>query len=179
MIAHMLGRILEQFGVLSRPRYRAVTKAFTHRVVLMEPVVGAICKCLAKEISIGHEGIAFLAGHTDGTSTIIVAAIRPVAHTTEGSFDVSAPAMAAIVRKVNDLGLQLVGQVHSHPGEAYHSDGDEIGARIAYAGFVSIVVPDYGRLLPSLERMAAYFFDAGRFHELAADAIIIVPEHLA
>ena len=61
-----------------------------------------------------------------------------------------------VVRAAVDRGLQVVGQVHTHPGDAYHSDGDNAGARIAFTGYVSIVLPDYGRDLPALTRAAAY-----------------------
>jgi proteasome lid subunit RPN8/RPN11 len=111
---------------------------------------------MAPEIKQGHEGIAYLLGQSDGTTTVAVAAIRPEATTTRGSFAVGSPAVAKVVRAAVEAGLQLVGQVHTHPGEAYHSDGDIDGARIAYTGFVSIVVPDYGRNLPSLDGAVAY-----------------------
>ena len=97
-------------------------------------------------------------GLTDGTTTLAVASIRPQAATTRGSFSVNAPAMAQVVRSATRAGLQLVGQVHTHPGKAYHSDGDVEGARIVYRGFVSIVLPDYGRRLPALEGAAMYMF---------------------
>ena len=48
-------------------------------------------------------------------------------------------------------GLQVVGQLHTHPGEAHHSAGDLEGMRIRYPGYFSIVVPDYGSQLPSFK----------------------------
>ena len=43
-------------------------------------------------------------------------------------------------------GLELIGQVHSHPGRFVgHSDGDDERALMPYDGFLSIVVPHYGR----------------------------------
>jgi hypothetical protein len=83
--------------------------------------------------------------------------------------------MARIVRKISDAGLQLVGQAHSHPGEAFHSRGDEAGANIAYDGFVSIVFPDYGVHLPSLERAAVYIFRAGAFLKVSRSELTVVP----
>jgi proteasome lid subunit RPN8/RPN11 len=127
-----------------KPRYRVVTKRATQRVLLTETLPFALQRCIAREITQRHEGIAYL-GQTDGVTTTVLGAIRPEAVTTPGSFSISAAAAARAVRKINDIGLQLVGQIHSHPGGAYHSDGDETGARIAYGGFVSIVVPNYGR----------------------------------
>lgn len=39
--------------------------------------------------------------------------------------------------------LKLVGQVHSHPLEAYHSEVDDAFAVVTMAGGLSVVVPDF------------------------------------
>ncbi len=88
--------------------------------------------------------------------------------------------MAHVVRTAVGAGLQVVGQVHTHPGRAYHSDGDVQGARIIYGGFVSVVLPDYGRRLPAFEGAAAYMFRSGTgFVELTAEHIGIIPGRLS
>jgi len=128
------------------------------------------------EIRKGHEGIAYLLGQSNGTTTLAISAIRPDARTTRGSFTVASPAMAQVVRSAVKLGLQVVGQVHTHPGQAYHSDGDEDGTRIAYSGYVSIVLPDYGRHLPALDGVVAYMFRSIHgFVPLDPSRISIVP----
>ena len=129
---------------------------------------------MADEIEIGFEGIAYLFGMTNGATTLVIGAMRPEARTTPGSFDVSPVAMARVVRKANDAGLQVVGQIHTHPRQAFHSGGDEDGARIAYDGYVSIVVPDYGRHLPALTAAAAYFFRSGAFLQIGRKALTVV-----
>lgn len=146
------------------------------RLVLTQGCVAAVHDCLMPEIRRGHEGIAYLLGQSDGNTTLAVAAVRPQAQTTRGSFDVSAPAMARVVRAAVNAGLQVVGQVHTHPGAAFHSEGDDEGARIAFTGYVSLVLPEYGRHLPSLTGMAAYFFQVSkRFMELDPADIRVVP----
>ena len=150
------------------------------RLIVTEACVAALRGCLAPEIRKVHEGISYLAGRTDGTTTLAVAAMRPDAGTTRGSFNVSAPAMARIVRAAASQGLQVVGQVHTHPGEAYHSDGDEDGARIAYTGYVSLVLPDYGRRLPAFDAAAVFMFRAPvGFVEIRLSSFTIVSERLA
>jgi proteasome lid subunit RPN8/RPN11 len=123
---------------------------------------------------VGHEGIAYLFGKTNGESTIVVGSIRPNAQTTAGSFNVSALAMARVVRTAADAGLQVVGQIHTHPGQAYHSDGDVEGARIAYDGYVSIVVPNYGRGLPSFAGAAVYFYCEGEFSKVGLKSVRVI-----
>lgn len=173
----MIRAMLRLLG-FGRPQYRPIIKTFPHRAVLTLSSIATMRKCLEPTMQLRHEGIAYLFGQTDGKTTLIVGAIRPDARTTEGSFDVSAVAMANIVRKIGDAGLQLVGQIYSHPGEAYHSEGDEIGARISYDGFVSIVVPEYGRHLPDLKGSAPYFFADGRFVQLRQSAVTIIRDEL-
>ena len=162
-----------------KPRYKPGLPP-PPRVVISQTCIDALAACLAPEIRSGHEGIVYLLGQSDGTTTVALATIRPEAQVTRGSFVVGAPAMAKVVRAAVDHGLQVVGQVHTHPGEAYHSDGDIDGARIAFTGYVSIVLPDYGRHLPTLTRAAAYFYRAGKgFVALDTPDVTIVPGRVA
>jgi hypothetical protein len=155
--------------------YRVIVTPAPYRLIIAEAALLGIRDCIAHEIDARQEGVAYLYGQTDGEATLVAGAIKPSASTTAGSFHVSSVSMAKTVRKVNEAGLQLVGQAHSHPGAAFHSQGDETGAKIAYTGFVSIVVPDYGVHLPSLERAAIYGFREGRFFQVNHSAVSIVP----
>ena len=52
-----------------------------------------------------------------------------------------------VVEALHDLGLGLLAQVHSHPGDdARHSDGDDVLVLMPYEEMLSIVVPRYGDL---------------------------------
>jgi proteasome lid subunit RPN8/RPN11 len=50
----------------------------------------------------------------------------------------------------------LISQIHSHPGEAYHSSTDDSFPIIARMGALSIVVPDFGFRAFTLEDWAVY-----------------------
>jgi proteasome lid subunit RPN8/RPN11 len=173
----MWQRLIRFFG--RKPAYRPGPPP-RPRLVLTQSCLEALRTCLEPEVRCGHEGVAYLLGQTDGTVTLAVAAVRPEAVTTPGSFSVSAPAMANVVRTATKAGLQVVAQVHTHPGKAYHSDGDVEGARIVFGGFVSAVLPDYGRRLPGLDGSAVYMFRSGTgFVQVPADRIGILPGRLA
>lgn len=163
---------------LRQQTHRVLPPAVRHRLVLSEASLLGLRECLTPETRRCHEGVAYLYGLTDGSTTLVVGAARPQARTSPGSFEVSSVAMARVLRAIDVAGLQLVGQAHSHPEEAYHSAGDEVGTRIAYQGFVSIVLPRYGIELPSLAGCATYFFHDHRFVELDRGAVTIVPEWL-
>jgi proteasome lid subunit RPN8/RPN11 len=137
------------------------------KLILTNACLEAVRSGLAPETQKGHEGIVFLLGRTDGLVTLAVGVFRPNAQTTRGSFHVPTAAMAQCIEAAARLELQVVGQIHTHPGQAYHSDGDVEGTRIQYAGFASLVVPNYGRDLPSLKGIAAYLWqENGTWHQL-------------
>jgi hypothetical protein len=146
-------------------------------VILTESCQRAIARCLDESRTRKHEGVCLLLGTTDGTTAICVATVRPEAQTTYGSFRISALEMARVVNIATELRLQIVGQVHTHPKGARHSEGDEDGANIRYVGFVSIVVPDYGVSLPDLVGSAVYVFTRQhRWEQLPFSSILIVPD---
>lgn len=83
--------------------------------------------------------------------------------------------MAKVVFLAMELDLQIVGQVHTHPQEAFHSAGDEEGANIRYNGFISIVIPDYGDHLPARTGWAVYRFrESGGWQPLDVDVVTVV-----
>lgn len=160
--------------------YRPVPPPQPRRVVMAAACLNALRASLAPEIAQGHEGIVYLIGQTDGFTSLVLAVFRPAATTTTGSFHVDGAAMRRVVEAANARGLQVVGQLHTHPGHAFHSDGDIAGALIRFGGFVSIVLPDYGTRLPSMDGAAIYMFsrDERRFIELSQSDLSVLPERL-
>jgi hypothetical protein len=66
-------------------------------------------------------------------------------------------------------GLAVACRVHSHPGEAYHSDTDDLNALLSHAGAISIVVPNFARDTLHLERCSVNELDdTFRWRELTA-----------
>lgn len=166
---------ITRFLGLAKPRYRTVQSP-RPKVLMTQACLDALKTSLDPEICKGHEGIAYLLGRTDGTVTLAVTAFRPEAKTSPGSFFVEPVVMANCVRAAARYGLQIVTQVHTHPGAAYHSAGDIEGARIRYSGYSSIVLPNYGRRLPSLDGAAVYFFFRPEgWIELSASDISVIP----
>lgn len=83
-------------------------------------------------------------------------------------------------RLLNERGLRLVAQVHSHPTEAYHSDTDDQFSTITARGGLSLVVPDFARDPFSLHSCAVYRLEAGgewsEVSATAAEALIRITE---
>lgn len=161
--------------LLNRPAAQPTIFLPPLKLLLTQACLEAIQVGLEPEIRKGHEGIVYLLGRSDGVIALATTVFRPVAITTHGSFHVEPRAMAACVEAAGQHELQVVGQLHTHPGEAYHSDGDVEGARIRYPGYASVVLPDYGRLLPSLVGAAAYIWTDNDWRQLGPQDLIIIP----
>jgi proteasome lid subunit RPN8/RPN11 len=116
-----------------------------------------------------HEGVVYWAGRRMGAQNIVTTCIAPDARTTYGSFATTSHANARVVMYLADHGLELLGQVHSHPGAFVdHSDGDDECALMPYDGFLSIVVPRYARDgLRPLSSCGVHIFEFSGFRRLS------------
>ena len=130
-------------------------------------------KCLQTSVQRGHEGIVYFVGLTNGATTMVLYAMLPEVDSTRRSVDVSARELGKIIRSASEAGLQVVGQLHTHPADAYHSDGDLVGMRIRYPGYFSIVVPDYGARLPSLRHSDTVMWTTGGFQKVDAPVRLV------
>lgn len=158
------------------PRARHVVLPPQPKFLLTQACLDALPAALAAEMRLGHEGIVYLLGRSDGVVSLATTVFKPDAFTTPGSFHVEPRAMAACVSAAGQFELQVVAQLHTHPGSAFHSDGDVEGARIRFPGYVSIVLPDYGRLLPRMDGAAVYMWSAtGNWLQLASTDVIVIP----
>lgn len=145
------------------------------KLLLTSTCVEALRIGLEPPLDRRHEGIAYLLGRTDGLITLATCVFVPSARTTASSFYVEPRSMAGCMQVAAAHELQVVGQAHTHPGQAYHSDGDVEGAKIRYPGYVSIVLPDYGAHLPNLDGTAAYCWSANLgWLELTREDLIII-----
>lgn len=115
-----------------------------------------------------HEGVAYWAGRRADNECFITTCIAPAAQTTRGSFDTSSHTNAKVIMYLADAGLELLGQVHSHPGALVgHSDGDDERALMPYEGFLSIVVPHYARRgMRPLTICGVHIFEHSSFRRL-------------
>jgi proteasome lid subunit RPN8/RPN11 len=115
-----------------------------------------------------HEGVAYWAGKRLASDAIVTTCIAPLANTSYGSFETSAATNARVVMYLAKVGLELLGQVHSHPGPFIdHSEGDDERALMPYEGFFSIVVPYYSRAgMRPLTKCGVHVFRRGFFQRL-------------
>jgi len=157
------------------PRYQFTEHVDAPAISFARSAYDGLLECLAPARLLRHEGVALLLGRADGAKVSVLQCVRPTARTGAGHFVIEARAMARVVARAMDSELQIVGQVHTHPQEAFHSAGDEEGANIRYEGFISIVIPDYGDHLPARSGWAVYrFCEDGGWQPLGVDVVSVV-----
>lgn len=126
---------------------------------------------LRESVQKGHEGIVYFVGMTTGFTTLALSSMSPKVSATPGSVDVSALELGKVSRFASLSGLQVVGQLHTHPRGAFHSDGDLTGMKIRHPGYCSIVVPNYGAQLPSLQDAHILMWTREGFREVEQSII--------
>jgi len=107
---------------------------------------------------IRHEAYVFWAGSVPNTiDAYITCCIIPRVRTAPGRVFVGLEKLLEINRELVKREIVLLCQLHTHPGDFGHSTGDERQAASYRLGFISIVVPNYGRQgLMSLKRCYVY-----------------------
>ena len=120
-----------------------------------------------------HEGVVYLGGAEVADGAVALVALSPDAETTGGSFQTDLESNTAVVRALGELGLELVGQIHSHPGDwVDHSDGDDQGALVRFQGYWSLVVPAFARGgMRPLTGCGVHLYTGGRFRRLTEAAV--------
>lgn len=76
-----------------------------------------------------------------------------------------------LLRRLRERDEKLLAQVHSHPVDAFHSSGDDAAAASFHAGYISIVVPCYGRGVRDLSPCAVFEYDGAQFRAVDAASV--------
>lgn len=108
----------------------------------------------------GFERLALFAGEKKGVEFWVKSLLYPKQQLLRGpdgvSFHVDGDELERIGEWLYQKSYSIVGQIHSHPAEAYHSEADDELAVITTFGGLSIVVPDYGCSDQAFEHSAFY-----------------------
>jgi len=92
-----------------------------------------------------HEGMVFWVGRRVEADTVVVSAVVPDCR--HGPQYVQAPpsAVGMVAKATRNMGLGIVAQVHSHPGDdTRHSTGDDSMILMPFESMFSVVVARYG-----------------------------------
>jgi hypothetical protein len=93
----------------------------------------------------GHEGFVLWPGLVSQQGlAVVTTAWIPQAQTHAGFARTHGEGMIAFVQALHEEGWALLGQVHTHPGEAFHSPIDDRYPASGRDGFLSVVIPSFG-----------------------------------
>ena len=132
----------------------------------------------------GCEGLVLWVGNLREDSAQVIQVMVPDQQpmkSEEGvGYFVDGAALFQLNRSLSETGLRLIAQVHSHPGEAYHSEADDRYAIVTADGGLSLVVPNFGRAPSDPASWAVYRLHQGSWQELndyEARALVSVRQH--
>lgn len=120
----------------------------------------------------GNEGLALWFGHSDGKAvslTHLVDVSGPGFHTSPLFISLSMPTMARLTSLANELGVYLVGQIHSHPHLFVELSALDRAHGIRVPGFLSVVCPHYAqRPHVSWSECGVHVYEDSRYRRLAS-----------
>ena len=92
-----------------------------------------------------HEGLIYWLGRRINNDSVIVSSVIPYCEHSRQSVMVPEDTIGNIMKKIRSLGLGIIAQVHSHPGnDTRHSDGDDKLILMPFEGMFSVVIGNYG-----------------------------------
>lgn len=129
-----------------------------------QPVMDDTAAYLKRYGARRSEGLAYWAGSVGANGEVNVQTLILVNHQPQGAgVHVTREEARKLVRALAEFDLKLLAQVHSHPGEAFHSHGDDEHATSFHEGFVSAVVPRYAAADTGLYDWAIHEYRDGEF----------------
>jgi proteasome lid subunit RPN8/RPN11 len=117
------------------------------------------------------ECIVLWLGRRDGALLHVEEAYRPMQNASEDMFEIPPAGMTALYAELRKRRLMVAAQVHSHPGEAFHSTADNRWAIIRHEGALSLVVPHFA----SATTVSNFLDEAKTYHFTAAARWVEVP----
>jgi len=116
------------------------------------------------------EGMVLWVGEVGDEVAVIGRVLVPPQHAIQSEngvgYLVSNETLVALNRFLAQTKLRLIAQVHSHPGEAYHSSTDDQCAIVTTEGGFSLVVPNFGEAPANPACWAVYRLRGGRWTQL-------------
>jgi len=121
----------------------------------------------------GSEALVYLGGVV-AVQEMVVTGLYRLNHAPQGDRVVATREESRwLLRTLSARDEKLVGQMHSHRGRAGHSPGDDAWATSFHEGFLSVVVPYFGRDVTTPLQCAFLEYRGGQFVELDEDEIAL------
>jgi proteasome lid subunit RPN8/RPN11 len=123
----------------------------------------------------GNEGMVLWVGKLLPSVAAVEVVLVPSQNPIQSEDGVGYFVRSETLREINLHLLQtrrrLIAQVHSHPGEAYHSEADDRYAIMTTEGGLSVVVPEFAREPMRLSDCAIYRLTRSEWRSLSTAEI--------
>lgn len=141
-----------------------------HNINIDPGVIDTTLRVLQQFGAHGCEGLVLWIGDVSEGQAHITRAVVPAQNPIKGEdgvgYFIDGEVLFELNQKLSAAGLRLIAQVHSHPGEAYHSETDNRYAIVTANGGLSLVVPDFGKAPTDPALWAVYRLSNGIWYEL-------------
>lgn len=119
-----------------------------------------------------EEELVFWAGVQLGDKLLICSVVAPKTERTGQSVFISERDFGIASKATRANNVSILAQVHSHPGRfTWHSDGDDNLILFPYDGMLSLVAPNYGHGISSINDFSIHQFQNGKWTLGTSDSI--------
>jgi len=152
-------------------------------LVVPETVVFETWRALQPSANAGCEGVVLWAVpklQDTATLHVVTSVIVPLQRVAPGRYEILPEGVRMMGKALRRHGLVNVAQVHTHPGRwVDHSPWDDTHSFSLRDGAVSIVWPEYGRVLPVMDLWGVHVCRGGKWQKLdpaaAGRRLVIAP----
>jgi hypothetical protein len=151
-------------------------------IVIPDDAWSTMLEEFAKDLH-GVEQVCYFDGVVDAGGSVVTTVTIPNARVTQGNFSVAPEAMSQAGRHMRSFRLRRLAQIHTHPGDwVGHSPWDDEWAYSQLPGAISIVLPRYAKLRPSLAEAGVHLRTTTGWRQLTpaevAEHLRVVPSFL-
>jgi len=140
-----------------------------NRLYIPSLIVDQTFLLLRQAGTLGRERFLIWSGTILDEAAVVSSVQIPAASASRLHGEIAAPVMARLFDALDSRDLVPLAQLHTHPYEPIMSDVDAERPAVAQAGFLSIILPNFGFLDPArVEEWGAYEYQAKlQWHELS------------
>lgn len=91
------------------------------------------------------EGIVLWLGRMDDSQAHVQHVYQPIHSAASDFFRIPRKGMTNLMGYLDEHGVRVVAQVHSHPAEAFHSEADNTWAIVRHLDALSLVLPYFAK----------------------------------
>jgi hypothetical protein len=113
----------------------------TRPVIVAQQIVAKTLQELREDGHARTERFALWLGRRTQTAVLVSEPYVPEYEASSDHFHIGRPAMANLINHLRGNDLMIGAQLHTHPGQAFHSPADDRWAIVRHVGALSIVLP--------------------------------------